>query len=299
VLTEDSWVPLYARISEAGASEFARLHPGVPLWMRESLWEWLRKQLSILKGSASREYWDPVPELIREVERICRIEIHWLGSGSDYTDRLKGLNALRLTLYENDVAFLTAIDFRLSREGIKIDVVQELEWVLGDAASEWRVAKIEDRWILVHRVDETVQQAAEALAQQGTRPGKLLSDAWRHAFSMHRDASASYRCSVRAVEAAAGPILTPSDPRPSLGKMITALRDGMKKWNFAFTVDSAVEPKQVLLEMMQLLWTNEYSRHVGADPAAPLNVSQREAESAVVLALTLVNWFTSGAVTCI
>jgi hypothetical protein len=80
--------------------------------------------------------------------------------------------------------------------------------------------------------------------------------------------------------------------------MISAFRDGKDrgKWNFAFTVDSTVNPKDVLLQMMQLLWTNEYSRHVNADPAAPLHVSQPEAESAVVLALTLVNWFTSGAV---
>ena len=65
--------------------------------------------------------------------------------------------------------------------------------------------------------------------------------------------------------------------------MITALRDGKDKWNFAFTVDSTVNPKDVLLQMMQLLWTNEYSRHVDADPAVPLHVSQPEAESAVVL----------------
>jgi hypothetical protein len=98
------------------------------------------------------------------------------------------------------------------------------------------------------------------------------------------------------VEASAGPVLTPDDPRPSLGKMIAALRDGKDKWDFTFTVDSTVNPKDVLLQMMQLLWTNEYSRHVDADPTAPLHVSQPEAESAVVLALTLVNWFVSGAI---
>jgi hypothetical protein len=113
---------------------------------------------------------------------------------------------------------------------------------------------------------------------------------------MERNPSASYRCSVRAVEAAAGPVLTPSDPRPSLGKMNAALRDGMSKWHFTFKMESSVAPKNVLLQMMQLLWTNEYSRHVDADSAIPLHVSQKEAESAVILALTLVSWFTSGAI---
>lgn len=97
---------------------------------------------------------------------------------------------------------------------------------------------------LVKRIDDTVQAAAEEIARQGTRSGKLLADAWRQAFSMQRDPSASYRCSVRAVEAAAAPVLTPKDPRPSLGKMITTLRDSMQKWKFAFSVDSAVEPRR-------------------------------------------------------
>jgi hypothetical protein len=203
---------------------------------------------------------------------------------------------LRNVLYENDIAFLTAVDLHLSRVSDPEDLAV-LEQILSEAASEWRVGQLDSKPALVKRIDETVQLAAEETARQGTRPGRLLADAWRHAFSMQRDPSASYRSSVRAVEAAAGPVLTPADPRPSLGKMITALRDGMGKWNFAFTVDSTVSPKDVLLQMMQLLWTNEYSRHVDADPATPLHVNQAEAESAVVLALTLVNWFTAGAVT--
>jgi hypothetical protein len=295
VTSESQRVPLYARMTEAGASEFARLHSGIPAWMRESLWEWLRQRLCKYVGTYPDQYWDPRVAAIREIERLCRLDSGWSGSGNDFSDRTNGLEALRRVLYENEVAFLTAVDLWLPRTDDSSHM--ELEIILLDAASEWRVGEFESQSALVKRIDETVQRAAEVLARQGTRAGNLLSDAWRHAFSMQRDASASYRCSVRAVEAAAGPILTPDDPRPSLGKMIAALRDGMSKWTFTFTIDSAVEPKKVLLEMMQLLWTNEYSRHVDADPTSPLHVSQEEAESAVVLALTLVNWFTSGAIT--
>jgi hypothetical protein len=289
------WTPLYGRASEAGAAEFVRLYPGVPRWMRESLWEWLAAHISSFQYRSGEGYWDPSPAQIREIERICRIDIGWPG-GSNYSDRLVGASSLRVALYENDIAFLTAVDLHLSRVTDHGDS-QVLEQTLSEAASEWRVGELNFKPALVKRIDDTVQHAAEELARKGTRPGSLLADGWRHAFSMQRDPSASYRCSVRAVEAAAGPILTPADPRPSLGKMIPALRDGMGKWTFAFTVDSAVEPKNVLMQMMQLLWTNEYSRHVDTDPMTPLHVSQAEAESAVVLALTLVNWFTSGALT--
>jgi hypothetical protein len=242
-----------------------------------------------------REYWDPVASVIREVERICRIETQWQGDGKEYSDRTAGLQYLRADLYADEEKFLAAVDLRLSHVSNPA-VIEELEVILKDAGSEWRVGQFKARPALVKRVDDTVQHAAEVLAKLGTRPGKLLGEAWGYAFSMHTNPSSAYRSAVRAVEAAAAPVLTPKDPQPSLGKMITALRDGMAKWRFAFTVDSKVDPKKVLVDMMQLLWTNDYARHIDVDPAAPLNVSQEEAETAVVLALTLINWFTSGAI---
>lgn len=296
-MSDEGWIPLYARMSDKGAAEFTRLTPGVPPWMRESLWEWLRKRISIQMRSSrgsGEVYYDPQAQVIREIERLCRIDVKWVGNGSDYSDRLEGSYLLRTCLYGSEDAFLTAVDLQLSR-GNEISA-DELEVILADSASEWRVGEMNGRRALVERIDQTVQQAAETLTKQGTRAGQLLADAWMHAFSMHRDPSAAYRCSVRATEAAAGPVLTPADPRPSLGKMIPALRDGIDKWAFAFIVDSTVEPKAVLLQMMQLLWTNEYSRHVDASPDMPLHVSQKEAESAVILALTLASWFTSGAI---
>jgi hypothetical protein len=296
--SDDRWVPLSARASETGATEFTRLHSGVPAWMRESLWEWFSKRISVRlsSGRSGRGYMAPSGAAIREIERVCRVDSAWNG-GPDYTDLLSGLSALRRVLYSNEMAYLTAVDFQLSKLSEQNAAeMQELETILRDSASEWRVGIVNSKPGLVQRIDQTVQTAAEEIVAGGTRAGDLLAHAWRHAFSMTRDPSAAYRCAVRAIEAAAAPILTPDDPRPSLGKMNAVLRDGMSKWDFAFTVDSAVEPKVVLLQMMQLIWTNEYSRHVDADDTVPLHVSQEEAESAVVLALTLVNWFTSGSI---
>lgn len=293
--TSDGWVPFYARASEAGASDFECLFPGVPAWMRESLWSWLAHRLSRWVHSTGRGgYWVPQPQKIREIERVCRVDSKWTGSGDSVSDRTAGLNALRNVLYANETAFLTAVDFQLSQDG-NADV-DELHVILEDSSSKWRIGQIGSRLGLAERVDETVQRSADEVISKGERSGKLLAEAWQYAFSMQRNPSSAYRCAVRAVEVAAAPVLTPKDPAPSLGKMITAFRDGMSKWQFAFTVDSAVEPKGVLLQMMQLLWTNDYARHINVDPNVPLNVSQEEAESAVVLALTLINWFASGAV---
>jgi hypothetical protein len=266
--------------------------------MRESLWSWLGERLSDWVHSPSgrnRGYWDPVTPRIREIERVCRVDSQWTGAGDSFSDRRDGLNDLRTALYSNQTAFLTAVDFHLSKN-LPPDKVQELSVVLEDSSSKWRAGSVGIRRGLVERVDDTVQRSADEVIAKGERSGKLLTEAWQHAFSMQRNPSAAYRCAVRAVEVAAAPILTPKDPTPSLGKMITALRDGMPKWRFAFTVDSTVDPKAVLLQMMQLLWTNDYARHINVDQNVPLNVTQEEAESAVVLALTLINWFASGAV---
>ncbi|WP_147376305.1 hypothetical protein [Micromonospora radicis] len=294
---EDNWTPFYARQRD-GREDFFRLHDGVPDWLKESLWSWLSAELATWKSSSTGGYFDPNVAKIREVERLIRIGIGWSGSGEKYSGRLNGLAALRAVLYKNDMAFLTAVDYRLSFLAIERDraKIARLEGILKDSASKWRVSEISGKPGLGERIDETVQMAAESLATKEARAGELLADAWRHAFSMNRDPSAAYRCAVRAVEAAAGPALTPSDQMPTLGKMISVFRDKPEKWDFAFTVDSAVDPKKVLLQMLQLLWTNEYSRHVDPGLDSPLHVTQGEAESAVMLALTVTSWFSSGAI---
>ncbi|MFJ4469184.1 hypothetical protein ACIP2X_17055 [Streptomyces sp. NPDC089424] len=223
------------------------------------------------------------------MERIMRISAGWGGNGKDHADRIKGLASLKNALYENEEAFLGAVDLALSDLNPDDKACNALEHELEEATSAWRVGLVAGKPGLVERIDPTVQLAAETTGTLDARAGRLLADAWKHAFSMNRDPSAAYRYAVRAVEAAAAPVISPKDSIPTLGKMITAFRDKPEKWNFAFKVDSAADPKQVLLGMMQILWTNEYTRHVDPDIQAPLHVSQAEAESAVVLALTLVN----------
>lgn len=294
--SEDEWRPFSARRSEAGHQEFVRLTDGVPNWLRESLWRWLSARMHGMFYDGRTRYSSPDTAKIRRAERVLRISSEWYGDGKIHTDRLKGLASLRNALYKNEEAFLGAVDLMLSDLEPASNECKALECTLEEAASAWRVGLVSGKPGLVERIDPTVQLAAETTGTLDARAGRLLADAWKHAFSMTRDPSAAYRYAVRAVEAAAAPVISPKDSIPTLGKMISAFRDKPEKWNFTFKVDSAADPKTVLLGMMQILWTNEYTRHVDPDIQAPLHVSQSEAESAVVLALTLVNWFASGAI---
>ncbi|MFF4664656.1 hypothetical protein [Streptomyces sp. NPDC001282] len=292
------WRPFAARRDEAALEEFVRLSDGVPDWLKESLWAWLspRMHRTYFTSINNKRYSSPDPSKIRRAERILRISSGWNGRDSDHAERLVGLASFRAALYGDADAFLGAVDLALSDLEPGSSECQELESALEESASAWRVGLVAGKPGLVQRIDATVQLAAEATGALDVRAGRLLADAWRHAFSMHRDPSAAYRYAVRAVEAAAAPVISPKDTVPTLGKMISVFRDKPEKWTFAFKVDSATDPKKVLLGMMQMLWTNEYSRHVDQDIQTPLHVSQEEAESAVVLALSLVNWFASGAV---
>ncbi|AJW40486.1 hypothetical protein NY08_2463 [Rhodococcus sp. B7740] len=51
-----------------------------------------------------------------------------------------------------------------------------------------------------------------------------------------------------------------------------------------------------MLGMMQMLWVGQTDRHGGPASVGIPPVSQSEAEAAVMLAVPLVEWFTSGKV---
>jgi hypothetical protein len=102
---------------------------------------------------------------------------------------------------------------------------------------------------------------------------------------------------VRAVEVAAIPIVIPNDSGATLGRVIPALRDAPSKWRVVLTPSRGSNPVETVAHMCELLWKSQWDRHGVADESVPLNVSLEEAQTAVHLAATLVQWFTSGAVT--
>ena len=53
----------------------------------------------------------------------------------------------------------------------------------------------------------------------------------------------------------------------------------------------------ILADMLDLVWKGQRDRHGDPDPHAPLSVTQEQAEAAVQLAVTVVQWFTAGVVT--
>ena len=158
----------------------------------------------------------------------------------------------------------------------------------------YRVAVRDETPMLERRVDPTVTDLAES-ASASDRPGEHLARAWHEIYGREPSPTAAYREAVRAVEAAAQPVIEPANSAATLGTMIGALRTGKDGFKISLAPASA-DPIDSVLEMLRLLWKSQFDRHGTADESVPIEVSSEEAEAAVHLAGTLVHWFTTGIV---
>ncbi len=141
-----------------------------------------------------------------------------------------------------------------------------------------------------------VQEATEQTISTSGHAGQRLSEAWHAAFGMSPDPSKAYSLAIKAVEDAAKHEVTPKDDLATLGKMNNVLRD--QGWTLPLQRD---DPKfsstEVIQAMSRALWAGQVDRHGGTDTpnTAPVKITQEAAETAVMLAVTLVQWFTSKA----
>ncbi|WP_331757303.1 hypothetical protein [Streptomyces albidoflavus] len=174
-------------------------------------------------------------------------------------------------------------------KGSKGAAVESLDDMLMDAGSAFEVDWRHKR--LQRRVDGSVTAAAEQA--MGMDAGRHLQTAWSAVYGRQPDPSKAYDEAIRAVEAAAIPVMLPKGKTETLGKVLTHLTDADRKWELAIAgpSDGSVAP---LIEMIRLLWKGHVARHAGGPNFRPQR--QDEAQMAVHLAATLVHWFTTGAV---
>lgn len=230
----------------------------------------------------------PDREKLKEVERKLRVPLEWSQGGQS------ALSSIRYNVDDRDY-FLNLVDLLLS-EVTTTSRANEVEGTLAEGASAWTVDLSGDGpFRLLRRVDPTVTAATKAVMSASGRAGQHLAKAWTEVYGRNPDPSTAYREAVRAVEAIGAPVISPNNPKATLGTMIADMRNDPTKWVVVLK-PSAGDPVLMIRETMQLLWTAELSRHGTADENVPLHVSPSEAEAALHLAVTLVHWFHSGAI---
>ncbi len=118
-----------------------------------------------------------------------------------------------------------ATDFYSSSPGL--DAAVELEMTLSRAGSAYRVVQRPDlrQFRLEERVGETVTQAAEEAERAAESVGRTaaasrLKKAWHNAYGREPNPSLAVAEAIRAVEAAAIPVVAPNDRSAQLGRVI-------------------------------------------------------------------------------
>lgn len=268
----------------------AELVDGVQPWMREDMKMWLARAITMttVNGPAINKV------LFRDYDRRARS----VDPLANYLSRGR-VQGVKIYLYANDDNYIRFIDYLVWKRSSEQqspqndEVLRALNAILEAGGSRWKVGDRSGVPGLAVRVPEGVQRAADSAMATPGHAGDLLSRAWHAAFGVSPSPATAYTNAVLAVEAAAIPVVIPSDAGATLGKVFSVMRD-QKNWGLDITKQHKDYPTQsVLLGMIQMLWAGQ-GRHAGQPDWTPN--TQAEAEVAVMLAVPLVQWFGSGAI---
>ncbi|MCU1437884.1 MAG: hypothetical protein JWP66_971, partial [Naasia sp.] len=129
------------------------------------------------------------------------------------------------------------------------------------------------------RVEPSVQQqVVDAVANAVGSAGDHLASAWNHSYGRKHDAPKAYSEAIKAIEAAAAPIVSPKNAKATLGTMIADVRQKPGKWLLEVAVPDGMT---TVADMMDLIWKGQTSRHGGLAPTR--EETPDEAQTAVHL----------------
>ncbi|MEU6022610.1 hypothetical protein [Micromonospora sp. NPDC047134] len=259
-----AWVPLSRRV--AGVGPDTTVHDGLPPYLHGVLQDWVN---------------DCYPD-----DRYGE----WTRLRNILQYRLR-IDDLPPPIKFTDEQLLDVIDALLAHWLEPGHLVNELNDLLTNGGAGWRINA--DQNGLERRVEATVTTAVVTAVRTTTSDtADHLRIAWDAAYGRNPDPDKAYDEAVLAVEAIACPLICPNNPRRTLGTVIADLSNQAAQWAMVIS-DSSGQPASPdrLIEMLKLLWQGQ-SRHAGSPNSR--RQTQAEAEAAVHLAATLVQWFSSG-----
>ena len=257
------------------------LHPGIPPWIDEDVRAWIddvaddrylrfnRYEVAAAWDRVTRNK-EPLAPKTRQafLGRLVREQ------GDDYTI--------------NFIGFLLHL-FDTTRTNYHVPTITSL---LDLGGSEWRVMQRADAYVLEKRVDDTVQQLAEAAISEAESAGALLAEAWHAMYGRSPDHEEAYEKAIKAVEEAASPVVSPDNKRATLGSIVRDMK-AQGDWAFPIADPPGAANRATAVAMAETLWFGQESRHGGNGYRKP---SPSEAETAVTLAVALVHAFTQSLV---
>jgi hypothetical protein len=276
---DNRWRPLSLRESGDYAA-YDALHPGVPRWLQTSLWAWVERRIE-----------DGNPN-VSQIQRVLRVEL-------DRPARRSVIEEIRVRAFRDSHFFLDLVDYVASKLSLMEDpkrAARTLTQMLDEAGSEWTLDYTLGRYGLVRRVPPETQAAAERVMSTSDKAAQHLRIAWHAVYGRQPDPSKGYGEAIKAMEVVTIPVVCPANPRATLGRVIKDLKAKPGKWAVNLKHPDPERQVETVADMLDLIWKGQSDRHGDPDPDAPISVTQEQAEAAVHLAVTVVQWFNTRAV---
>jgi hypothetical protein len=237
---------------------------------------------------------DWISSFWRNPQILASYMVHFRMNGPDpHTSPGQAISYLDNFVRDNPTHLLDGINFILSRGNPHPVARLSLGGLLKNANSAYQLNT--DRTALEFRVAPEVKSAAiEAIsASTATSAHEHLTEAWNCAYSLSPDPVKAYSESIKAVEAAAAPHISPINTKQTLGTMHRNINEKPQKW-VTLLWSAPGEGATAVRYAMQMLWEGQSSRHGGTGPTVPETLEQ--ARFAVQLAVFLVYAFSTGAI---
>lgn len=259
------------------------LHDGVPEWMKSSLDGWIHNQLLDGRYAARLEIGDT--NLLHRLERLLRINLVNGTSGA------QALRTIFTKMAPNPSLKLDVVDGILQLKGDH-SATAALEIILLQSGSKWKVTKNDSGdFYLEERVDATTANAMADIANKGGDVALYLTKAWNEAFGRSPNPSVAYSNAIKAVEAAAWPVVIPKNDKATLGTIIQALRDKPESFRIGITEKASNTGIESIRSQLSLVWEGQTDRHGTSNPHAP---TQAAAEQALFIVISLSQQFARG-----
>ena len=264
------WVPL-------GEDElkYKALHEDIPAWLVRPLWTWISEVTWFEQRFTAPR--------CREIFERLDLALRQPHSATDAVFSMHGLDFLKNNFDAEYI--LKIVDFLVVDNltwGNPADN-EDLEALLSQAGSAWRVGQRRGNAGLERRVPLGVQEAAEGVMQSAADAGARLSEAWHAVFGRTPDPDKAYKMAIVAIEESMLHKVTSRDLQGTLGKATTTLFQ-QGDWSLPILDDPTKSAYDVVYKMCRAILNGEEGRHGGNNYRKP---TQQEAETAVMLAVPL------------
>ena len=228
---------------------------------------------------------------------VCGLSIDLrLERAGNYLEYQGASYAIRACLEETGHDQYTALDVIDWLLGHGFGHAQPLEHILKSAGHVLRVSPDGSR--LVERIEPALWDEYEQVTQPDDKASQYMQEAWIFAFGRDPNLSDAWGKAIKAIETLLKPIVSPSDNKATLGKMISVLRQSPDKWECKlpdreYKANGETNVKPGIEVFIDALATIGYQpdRH-GSDQ--PQDVDEATARSVLFLATTVVGWLRDG-----